>query len=201
MVKPTLFKETAAMARKIAFVLTSQRDLGTTGYPTGSWLEELSQPYWVFTDAGYEVTLASINGGEAPVDPMSLEDQWVSPAGKRLLADKDAQAKLAATPAVADLSSDDYDAIFMVGGAGVAWDFPGHAPLITLIETMERRDAVIGGVCHGALILAEAKGRDGQSLVRGRPVTAVSNAEEAAVGLDKIVPILPEEAMKRACAF
>ena len=44
---------------KILMVLTSHGQLGNTGKPTGLWLEELATPYYVFTNAGAEVTLAS----------------------------------------------------------------------------------------------------------------------------------------------
>ena len=189
------------MAPRIAFVLTSQEALGSSGYRTGSWLEELAQPYRVFTEAGCEVVLSSIKGGAAPIDPMSLQDAWVSPVGEAFMADAGAQQALAATRRVEDLSADEFDAVFVVGGAGGAWDFTGNAPLVGFIEAMDRKGAVIGAICHGALVLAEVKGADGMPLVRGRPVTAVSNAEEALAGFDKIVPILPEETLKRACGI
>jgi len=41
-------------------------------HPTGIWLSEFSEPYALFREAGYEVTVASIRGGKAPVDPRSL---------------------------------------------------------------------------------------------------------------------------------
>jgi putative intracellular protease/amidase len=189
------------MAPRIAFVLTSQDQLGSSGYRTGSWLEELAQPYRVFTEGGCDVVLSSIKGGQAPIDPMSLEDAWVSEVGKAFMQDPSAQQALARTRRVDELSADDFEAVFVVGGAGGAWDFTGHAGLNAFIEAIDRQGGVIGAICHGALVLAEIKGADGMPLVRGRPVTAVSNAEEALAGFDKIVPILPEEALKRACGI
>jgi putative intracellular protease/amidase len=189
------------MAAKIAFILTSQDQLGSSGYRTGSWLEELAQPYCVFTRAGCEIVLASIEGGAAPIDPMSLDDAWVSEVGRGFMQDATAQQALAATRRVDEISASDFDAVFVVGGAGGAWDFTGHAGLNAFIEGIDRKGGVIGAICHGALVLAEIKGADGMPLVRGRPVTAVSNAEEALAGFDKIVPILPEETLKRACGI
>ena len=48
---------------KILIVLTSHDKLGETGKKTGFWLEELAAPYYVFRDAGAEITLASPLGG------------------------------------------------------------------------------------------------------------------------------------------
>lgn len=189
------------MAARIAFVLTSQDRLGNSGYASGSWLEELAQPYAVFHDAGCEIVLSSVKGGTAPIDPMSLEDQWVSPVGQEFMKDAQAQAAIAATVKVDALNAGDFDAVFVVGGAGGAWDFPGNTALVAFIEAIDRKGGVIGAICHGSVVLAEVKGGDGQALVRGRPVTSVSNAEEELVGFDKIVPILPEEALKRACGL
>ena len=58
---------------KVLFVLTSHDQLGDTGRKTGFWLEEFAAPYYVFQDAGAEITLASPLGGQPPLDPKSDE--------------------------------------------------------------------------------------------------------------------------------
>ncbi|MBB3398064.1 putative intracellular protease/amidase [Rhizobium sp. BK060] len=58
---------------KILMVLTSHDQLGNTGKPTGFWLEEFAAPYYVFKDAGADITLASPKGGQPPIDPKSDE--------------------------------------------------------------------------------------------------------------------------------
>jgi putative intracellular protease/amidase len=55
---------------KILMVLTSHDVLGNTGRKTGFWLEEFAAPYFVFRDAGVQLTLASPKGGQPPLDPM-----------------------------------------------------------------------------------------------------------------------------------
>ena len=52
---------------KILMVLTSHDQLGSTGRKTGFWLEEFAAPYFVFRDAGVDLTLASPKGGQPPV--------------------------------------------------------------------------------------------------------------------------------------
>lgn len=60
------------MAKQILLVSTSAGEMG--GRPTGLWLAELAEPYYVFTAAGFEVTVASPLGGSIPIDPGSMGD-------------------------------------------------------------------------------------------------------------------------------
>ena len=180
------------MSDSVLFVLTSHADLGDTGQKTGTWLEELAAAYFVLVDAGYDVELASVQGGAAPLDPASLDDPWLTDAGKRCQADANARAALAATARLADVSPDGFAAIYFVGGAGAAWDFPVDADVRRLVEGIDRAGGVVSAVCHGVLGLTSAQTRDGQPLVAGREVTAVSNKEEELTTFDKVVPVLPE---------
>jgi putative intracellular protease/amidase len=189
------------MGHRVVLILTSHDQLGSTGNKTGSWLEELAQPYFAFKKAGCAVSLASIKGGAAPIDPMSLGEGWISPVGQDFMEDAEAQAAVKNTSAIGTLSAADFDACFIVGGVGGAWDFPNSADLKAFLDGLAAKSAVMGAVCHGAVAFADVKMPDGLLMVRGRNVTSVSNAEEVAVGFDKIVPVLPEEALKRACGF
>jgi putative intracellular protease/amidase len=190
-----------SMSKRAVFVLTSQVDYGNSGMRCGSWLEELAQPYYALKDAGHEVVLASIEGGAAPLDPLSLDPQWQSAVGRRFLEDAEAGAQMARSPRVEDVAEQEFDAVVLVGGTGGTWDFPGCAPLARLIERVNAKNGVIAGICHSVIGLAEARGRDGLPLVRGRKVTSISNAEDEIMGADKIVPALPEDALRRLGAF
>lgn len=180
------------MSDSVLFVLTSHSELGDTGQKTGTWLEELAAAYYVLVDAGYDVQLASVQGGAAPLDPASLDDPWLTDAGKRFQADAKASAALAATPRLADVPADGIAAIYYVGGAGAAWDFPVDADVRRLAEAIDRAGGIVSGVCHGVLGLTSALTADGKPLVAGREVTAVSNQEEELTTFDKVVPVLPE---------
>ena len=103
---------------KILIVLTSHDQLGDTGKKTGFWLEELAAPYYVFKDAGAEITLASPKGGQPPLDPKSDEPSSQTDATRRFAADPEAQAALADTHVLAEQSAADFDAIFYPGGHG-----------------------------------------------------------------------------------
>src|SRR5271163_1761152 len=107
---------------KILMVLTSHDQLGNTGRKTGSWLEEFAAPYFVFRDAGVELTLASPKGGQPPLDPKSDLPENQTSAMTRFKQDAAAQEALSQTVKLADVKSEDYDTVFYVGGHGPMWD-------------------------------------------------------------------------------
>ncbi|MEL6197936.1 MAG: type 1 glutamine amidotransferase domain-containing protein [Pseudomonadota bacterium] len=183
------------MTKKILMVLTSHDRLGETGKKTGYWLEELAAPYYAFRDAGLEVTLASPKGGRSPADPGSEAEDSQTAETRRFTADAAAQAQLDATLPLAEVEAGDYDAIFYPGGHGPLWDLVEDAQSIALIEAFWAQDKVVGAVCHAPIVLANAKDPAGEPIVKGRRVTAFTNAEEAAVGLTEAVPHLVEDVL------
>ena len=68
---------------KVLMVLTSHDKLGATGEKTGFWLEEFAAPYYVFKNAGAQITLASPLGGRPPVDPRSESPSSQTEATRR----------------------------------------------------------------------------------------------------------------------
>ena len=182
---------------KILIVLTSHDQLGDTGKKTGFWLEEFAGPYYVLKDAGAAVTLASPKGGQPPLDPKSETQENVTESTKRFRADKAAQAQLANTKKLADVSADDFDAVFYPGGHGPMWEMPDNATSIALIEAFVKADKPVGAVCHAPAALVNVRQKDGQYLVKGKRVTGFTNAEEDAVGLTAIVPFLLEDRLKQ----
>jgi putative intracellular protease/amidase len=181
---------------KILIVLTSHDQLGDTGKKTGFWLEEFAAPYYLFKDAGAEITLASPRGGQPPPDPKSGEKDSQTAATERFSADKEAQAALAHTKILRDIFADDYDALFYPGGHGPLWDLAENMDSIELIETMYAAGKPVAAVCHAPGVLRRARSWDGSPLVRGKSVTGFANSEEAAVGLTDIVPFLVEDELR-----
>jgi putative intracellular protease/amidase len=181
---------------KILMILTSHDQLGETGHKTGFWLEEFASPYYVFKDANADVTLASPDGGQPPLDPKSDEADFQTDATRRFKEDKDAQAALANTVKLADMSPDDFDAVFYPGGHGPLWDLAEDSNSIALIESMYASGKPVAAVCHAPAVLKNAKTSDGTPLVKGKSVTGFSNTEEDAVQLTEIVPFLLEDELK-----
>lgn len=177
-------------------VLTSHDKLGDTGKKTGFWLEEFAAPYYVFKDAGAEVTLASPKGGQPPLDPTSDADDAQTEATKRFKADKAAQGALANTVVLSTVAAGGFDAVFYPGGHGPLWDLADDADSIALIETFAASDRPIAAVCHAPAVFKHPKGADGKPLVSGRTVTGFTNTEEDAAGLTDVVPFLVEDMLK-----
>jgi putative intracellular protease/amidase len=181
---------------KILIVLTSHDQLGDTGKKTGFWLEEFAAPYYVLKDAGAAITLASPKGGQPPLDPKSEVPEFQTELTERFRTDTAAQAELANTKKLADVSADDFDAVFYPGGHGPMWDMPDNATSIALIEAFVKSDKPVGAVCHAPVALVNVRGKDGEYLVKGKHVTGFTNSEEEAVGLTAIVPFLLEDRLK-----
>ncbi|MFM2475722.1 type 1 glutamine amidotransferase domain-containing protein [Celerinatantimonas sp. MCCC 1A17872] len=181
---------------KILMVLTSHDKLGNTGHKTGFWLEEFAAPYYTFLDAGVELTLASIAGGQPPLDPKSDDPQSQTEFTHRFKADTKAQQALANTLALADVNGAEFDAIFYPGGHGPLWDLAENTDSIKLIEQTLSSHRPVAAVCHAPGVLRHVKNQDGSPLVKGKNVTGFSNSEEAAVGLTEVVPFLVEDMLK-----
>lgn len=181
---------------KILIVLTSHDQLGDTGKKTGFWLEEFAAPYYVLKDAGAAITLASPKGGHPPLDPKSDLPENLTESTKRFRTDKAAQAELANTKKLADMSANDFDAIFYPGGHGPMWDMPDNATSIALIEAFVKAGKPVAAVCHAPAAFVNVRGKDGEYLVQGKRVTGFTNAEEEAVGLSAVVPFLLADRLK-----
>ncbi|MBV8273442.1 MAG: type 1 glutamine amidotransferase domain-containing protein [Cupriavidus sp.] len=178
---------------KVLIVLTSHDQLGDTGAKTGFWLEELAAPYYALKDAGVQITLASVEGGQPPLDPKSSDPASQTDATRRFEADAEARAALAKTHKLSDMSVDGFDAIFYPGGHGPLWDLAEDASSIALIEHAIAAGKPVAAVCHAPGVLRHAKAPDGKPLVAGKAVTGFSNSEEQAVGLTDVVPFLVED--------
>ena len=181
------------MAKKILMVLTSHAELGNTGEKTGFWVEEFAAPYYAFVDAGIEVTLASPNGGQPPIDPTSTLADFQTEATKRYDADSGAQTLMANTKVLSEVNSSDYDAVFYPGGHGPLWDLVDNTDSVSLIESFIKEQKPVAGVCHASAVFLNVKDADGNALVAGKKVTGFTNSEEAAVQLTDIVPFLVED--------
>jgi len=182
---------------KILMILTSHDQLGNTGKKTGFWLEEFVAPYYVFKDAGAQITVASPHGGQPPLDPKSDDPSAQTDATRRFKDDPAAQTVLASTQKLKDVSAADFDAVFYPGGHGPLWDLAEDATSIALIEATLAAGKPVAAVCHAPGVLRHVKSADGKPLVQGKSVTGFTNTEEEAVGLTKVVPFLVEDMLKK----
>ncbi|HEY7866560.1 MAG TPA: type 1 glutamine amidotransferase domain-containing protein [Psychromonas sp.] len=188
--------------KKILMVLTSHDKLGNTGNKTGFWIEEFAAPYYLFKDAGVEITLASPAGGQPPIDPNSDTEDFQSESTRRFAKDSDAQLQLKNTKVLATLNAADYDAVFYPGGHGPLWDLTENADSISLIESFLSAGKPVAAVCHATAALLNVKTGDGEFAVKGKVVSGFTNSEEEAVQLTDIVPfLLEDELVKRGAEY
>jgi putative intracellular protease/amidase len=186
----------ATPAKKVLFVITSHEDLGETGHKTGFWLEEFSDPYYLLTDNGIEVTLASPAGGRPPMDPSSAAENYQTEGTKRFETDSVLQALLSNTAVLSSIKVEDYDAVYYPGGHGPLWDLAVDKYSIAILEGFYNAKKPIGVACHAPAVFKNTKKQDGSPLVQGLNITGFSNTEEAAAGLVEVVPFLVEDMLK-----
>jgi putative intracellular protease/amidase len=182
---------------KILMVITSHDQLGNTGRKTGFWLEELAAPYYVFKDAGVQITLASPKGGRPPLDPKSNEPNFQTDLTRRFENDVDANARLGRTLRLDSVKQEDYDTVFYPGGHGPMWDLAEDQNSIRLLEAFIAAGKTFAVVCHSTGALHHVKTPEGKPFVSGKTVTGFTNGEEAEVGLTTVVPFLVEDEMMR----
>ena len=177
------------MSNKTVLMVVTSADKIDDTLQTGLWLSEFAEPYTEFVSSGYSVTVASIKGGTAPIDPRSLNDenerQWA-----------DAIAVLKDTVPITNVQADGFDAVFLPGGHGTMFDLPSNTTLQTLIRQFAEAGKVIAAVCHGPAGLVGVTMTNGQPLVKGKRVTGFTNEEERAVKLDDKVPFLLEDRLR-----
>ena len=188
------------MNMKIVMVLTSHDQLGNTGRKTGFWLEEFAAPYFVFKDAGVELTLASPRGGQPPLDPKSDLPENQTAAMTRFKKDSAAQKALSQTIKLADVKAEDFDTVFYPGGHGPMWDLAESPESIALLEAFYNSGKPIALVCHSPGVLRHVT-YQGAPLVKGKHVTGFTNGEEEAMQLTKVVPFLVEDELLKLGAI
>lgn len=173
----------------VLMVVTSH-DRIDAEHATGLWYEEFAAPFALFEQAGYRVTVASPKGGPVPIDPRSM------PENPELAADQAAMAMLANTVSLDSVDAAAFDAVFFPGGHGTMYDLPDNPQVAALVGRFADEDKVVASVCHGPASLVGARRADGTPVVAGRRITAFTNAEEAAVELDALMPFLLESRLR-----
>lgn len=170
------------------------------GVATGVFGSELTVPYYVFLDAGMQVNVASPCGGIIPIDPLSMDATIRTPDDDRMLDDAEFREKLAHSRAIADLDFTAYDIVYFAGGWGAAFDLGQSELLGRKVSEAWAAGRVIGGICHGPLGLLRARAVDGELLVKGRHLTAVTDKQVHELGV-AITPLHPETALRQAGAL
>ena len=168
----------------------------TEGKPTGVFLSELSVPYYDFKNSSIDVEIASIKGGNIPIEPIPYFVE--TPADKKFTNDLVAMDKLQNSISIKDLDFSDYDIIYLSGGWGAAYDL-GFSDLLgnKISEAYFNSDAIFGAICHGVLGFIKAKNKNGNLIIAGRKMTGVTDKQVKELGIS-FTPQHPEEELRKA---
>jgi putative intracellular protease/amidase len=184
---------------KALIIATNHDQLGEDGRLTGVFGSELTAPYYEFLEGRMYVDVASIEGGEIPFDPMSFNRFIKSEYDERFESDPVLQAKVQNSLPIDALDFTEYDVIFLAGGWGAAYDLGFSEVLGQKMSEGYAAGAVVGGVCHGLLGLLKATDEDGNPLVKGRRITAVTDKQVEELRIT-ITPQHPERELRAAGA-
>jgi putative intracellular protease/amidase len=173
-----------AAPKRVLIVVSNPAISQQTGWPIGAWAAEFAHPYWEFSEHGYEVTIASPEGGKVEVDT------WSDPRDASRYSEHDllslgfltsprTAALLEATPSLAEVDPGAYDALFLAGGQGPMYTFFNNRELYRLVAAFHEAGKVTAVVCHATAILLNLTLADGTLLVEGKTWTGFADAEEA----------------------
>ena len=176
----------SATESKTILMLVTGADKMPNGEPTGLWLEEFAVPCKLFVEAGYRVETFTPQGGLAPIDPRS------EPTLEEVAGWLDALEQLVNTKSLETVNPEEFAAIFIPGGHGVMFDLAADPAVAKLIQEFNAQDKPIASICHGPAALVNVVLEDGTPLVKGKKITAFSDAEERAVELAEEMPFLLE---------
>jgi putative intracellular protease/amidase len=169
--------------KRVAVVIANPAVSTTTGWPVGFWWSELTHPYSVLTEAGYEVEVFSPEGGKCagdamsdPHDPSGYSASDLVSAG--FMAMKNLAALVENTEKVASIDVPKFDAILVAGGQAPMFTFEGATSLHRKFVEFYEAGKIAAALCHGVALLRYARLSNGQPLVKGKTVTGFANVEE-----------------------
>lgn len=178
--------------KRVLFITTSHNDLGDSGVKTGVWLEEVATPYYRLEKEGILVDIASVEGGNIPIDPLSESKDWMTEDTIRFKDDKTAMYLMSNSLRLDEVNPSWYDLVYFPGGHGPMWDFVNNPLLNDTLQHFIQEEKLIAAMCHGVSVLVDALDAKGNAFVKGRKITSFADSEEVAVGAEKLVPFLLE---------
>ncbi|MCJ0925063.1 type 1 glutamine amidotransferase domain-containing protein [Mammaliicoccus sciuri] len=182
--------------KKIMIVNTSADYYEGTRKPTGLWLGELVHFYDYFNSEDYQIDLFNINGGETPIDPVSLNPLMLDKVTKAYYNDHTFMEKLKNSPSISEANPETYDVIYFTGGHGVMFDFPHNMYIQDAVNEVYRQGGVVAAVCHGIAALLNVKDESGRYFIDRKQITGFSNAEEILANRKRLVPFMLESELK-----
>lgn len=169
--------------KRVLIVASDPAVSGQTGWDIGFWWEELTHSYWEFTKAGYQIVIASPNGGSLKGDPLSdprderrLEADDLISLG--FINSPEHAALLENVPAISDVDMNEFDAVFLVGGEGPMYTFVENPHVHALVRAFYEAGKITAVICHATCVLLRTTLSSGDLLVKGKTWTGFANSEE-----------------------
>lgn len=187
---------TGKIQKRVLLIMSSYDDMGISGKQTGTWFTELAAPYYILTDAGYEVVFASPEGGEAPIDLLSMKIPFTTEYTDKFLNDPVALFAAKHTRKLRNIDYNTFDAVFFPGGYGLLTDLASDQFVVKLIKDFYETNRPIAMVCHAPAILRDVKLSNEKFLVEGKNLTGFKDAEDAEIELDKHLLFSLEQELK-----
>ncbi|ACU02535.1 type 1 glutamine amidotransferase domain-containing protein [Pedobacter heparinus] len=182
---------------RILIVVTNINIYESGKLRTGLWLGELTHIYHEAITNGYEVTIASPNGGNVPVDPESLKRFTLDKISRRYWEDSSFRKLLKNSKSLAKVSGQQFDCVYLAGGHGTMYDFPNNTTLQNIIRTHYETGKIVSAICHGVGGLLNVKLSNGEYLIRDRTITGFNWFEESLAKRKKEVPFSLEAELKK----
>ncbi|OJV53584.1 MAG: type 1 glutamine amidotransferase domain-containing protein [Bacteroidetes bacterium 43-16] len=181
---------------KILIIVTNINIYASGNYPTGLWLSELTHIYEAAKAKGYDVTIASPNGGDIPIDPESLKTFTLDKVSKKYWSDTAFREELKHTKSLKEVENKNFDVVYLAGGHGTMYDFPDDKTLQKIISEQYESGKMVAAICHGVGGLLNVKLSDGNYLIKDKKVTGYNWFEESLAGRKKEVPFNLEAGLK-----
>lgn len=181
---------------KILIVVTNVAMYESRSLSTGLWLSELTHIYHSAKEQGLEVTVASPEGGNTPIDPESLKPMVLDKVTKEYWEDSSFRELLQHTKSLSEVSGQQFDCVYLAGGHGTMYDFPNDVTLQTIIRQHYESNKIVAAVCHGVGGLLNVKLSNGEYLIKDKTITGFNWFEESLARRKKEVPFNLEESLK-----
>ncbi len=181
---------------KILIIVTNTGMYAVGNLKTGLWLSELTHIYHAAKQKGYEITIASPNGGNVPIDPESLKLFTLDKISKEYWNDLSFKALLENSKSLADVSRQQFDVVYLAGGHGTMYDFPNDTIMQSIISNQYESGKMVAAICHGVGGLLNVKLSDGTYLIKDKKITGFNWFEESLANRKKKVPFNLEAALK-----
>lgn len=192
-----LYKIISMSILKILIIATNVNTYANGNKETGLWLSELTHLYHQAKEKGYEVTIASPNGGNVPIDPESLRRFTLDKVSKKYWQDNSFRGLLNNSKSLAEVKNEKFDLVYLAGGHGTMYDFPNDTIMQSIIRNQYESGKMVAAICHGVSALLNVKLSNGEYLIRNKKITGFNWFEESLANRKKEVPFNLESGLRK----